>query len=86
MSCGPANRYQAFALVPLNRWLERLPEDVGSRAVVVHGVGTPRTPQDRVEVLVRSSFAAHLADWLLLTAPEHAARPQEPGPGLPGRP
>ena len=41
-------------------------------AVIVHGVGTPRTDQDRVEVLVRSSFAAHLADWLLLTAPEHA--------------
>lgn len=41
-------------------------------AVVVHGVGEPRTAGDRVEVLVRSSFAAHLADWLLLTAPEHA--------------
>jgi sarcosine oxidase subunit alpha len=52
-------------------------------AVVVHGVGTPRTAQDRVEVLVRSSFAAHLADWLLLSAPEHAA--QEPGQGLLGR-
>ena len=43
-------------------------------AVVVHSAGAPRTPQDRLEVLVRSSFAAHLADWLLLTAPEYATR------------
>jgi sarcosine oxidase subunit alpha len=41
-------------------------------AVVVHPVGEPRSTEDRIEVLVRSSFAAHLADWLLLTAPEHA--------------
>ena len=41
-------------------------------AVVVHGVGEPRAATDQVEVLVRSSFAAHLAAWLLLSAPEHA--------------
>jgi len=41
-------------------------------AVVLRGVGEPGTAADRLEVLVRSSFAAHLADWLLLSAPEHA--------------
>ncbi len=40
-------------------------------AVVAVGSGEPGTAEDRVEVLVRSSFAAHLADWLLLTAAEY---------------
>ncbi|WP_375432939.1 2Fe-2S iron-sulfur cluster-binding protein [uncultured Friedmanniella sp.] len=40
-------------------------------AVVAVGLGEPGTDDDRVEVLVRSSFAAHLADWLLLTAAEY---------------
>jgi sarcosine oxidase subunit alpha len=40
-------------------------------AVVAVGVGEPWTADDRVEILVRSSFAGHLADWLLLTAAEY---------------
>ncbi|WP_375424137.1 2Fe-2S iron-sulfur cluster-binding protein [uncultured Friedmanniella sp.] len=41
-------------------------------AVVAFGDGEPASTGDRVEVLVRSSFADHLADWLLLTAAEYA--------------
>ena len=39
--------------------------------MIVFSDGPPRTDQDLIKVLVRSSFAEHLADWLLLTAPEY---------------
>jgi sarcosine oxidase subunit alpha len=38
---------------------------------VVFSDGPAWTDDDLVKVLVRSSFAAHLAQWLLLTAPEY---------------
>jgi len=40
-------------------------------AVIVLSDGPAQTADDLVKVLVRSSFAAHLAQWLLLTAPEY---------------
>lgn len=44
-------------------------------AVIIHSLGHPGADDDAVRVLVRSSFAAHLARWLLLTLPEYAERP-----------
>ena len=41
-------------------------------AVVIISAGTPCPPADLLKVLVRSSFAAHLCEWLLLTAVEYA--------------
>lgn len=41
-------------------------------AVILVGDGTPGADDDLVKVLVRSTFAAHLAEWLLLTAREYA--------------
>ncbi len=41
-------------------------------AVIVFSDGPPGEHDDLVKVLVRASFAAHLAQWLLLTAPEYA--------------
>ncbi len=41
-------------------------------AVVVVADGEPGAPDDLIKVLVRSTFAAHLAEWLLLTAQEYA--------------
>jgi sarcosine oxidase subunit alpha len=38
-------------------------------AVIIVSDGVPGTADDQLRVLVRSSFAAHLARWLLLTAP-----------------
>ena len=57
--------------------LDRLPESTCAQtllaqcAVVVFSDGPAWTDDDLVKVLVRSSFAAHLAQWLLLTAPEY---------------
>lgn len=57
--------------------LDRLPEGscaqtlLAQCAVVVFSDGPPRTDDDLLKILVRSSFAAHLARWLLLTAPEY---------------
>jgi len=57
--------------------LGRLPEGscaqtlLAQCAVVVLSDGDPWTDDDLLKVLVRSSFAAHLAHWLLLTAPEY---------------
>ena len=39
--------------------------------VVVFSDGPPGEQDDLVKVYVRTSFAAHLAQWLLLTAPEY---------------
>lgn len=58
--------------------LDRLPEGTCAQtllaqcAVVVFSDGPAWSDDDLVKVLVRSSFAAHLAQWLLLTAPEYA--------------
>ena len=41
-------------------------------AVVLVADGEPGAPDDLIKVLVRSTFAAHLAEWLLLTAQEYA--------------
>ncbi|MEO5832927.1 MAG: glycine cleavage T C-terminal barrel domain-containing protein, partial [Nakamurella sp.] len=41
-------------------------------AVIIFSDGTPGSDDDLVKVLVRSTFAAHLAEWLLLTAVEYA--------------
>ena len=41
-------------------------------AVVLVADGEPGAPDDLVKVLVRSTFAAHLAEWLLLSAQEYA--------------
>lgn len=57
--------------------LDKLPESTCAQtllaqcAVVVFSDGPARTDDDLLKVLVRSSFAAHLAEWLLLTAPEY---------------
>ncbi len=57
--------------------LDRMPESTCAQtllaqcAVVVFSDGPPGTDDDLIKVLVRSSFAAHLARWLLLTAPEY---------------
>ncbi|MET3807259.1 sarcosine oxidase subunit alpha [Nakamurella sp. UYEF19] len=57
--------------------LHQLPESscaqtlLAQCAVVVFSDGPAWTDDDLVKVLVRSSFAAHLAQWLLLTAPEY---------------
>jgi sarcosine oxidase subunit alpha len=57
--------------------LDRLPESTCAQtllaqcAVVVFSDGPAWTDDDLLKVLVRSSFAAHLAQWLLLTAPEY---------------
>ncbi len=57
--------------------LDRLPEGTCAQtllaqcAVIVLRDGPARTDDDLLKVLVRSSFAAHLAQWLLLTAPEY---------------
>ncbi len=40
-------------------------------AVVVFSDGPAWTDDDLIKILVRSSFADHLAQWLLLTAPEY---------------
>ncbi|GGL89313.1 hypothetical protein GCM10011594_06100 [Nakamurella endophytica] len=40
-------------------------------AVVLQVLGEPGSDTDAVRVLVRSSFAEHLARWLLVTAPEY---------------
>ncbi len=40
-------------------------------AVTLFFDGPADTEDDLVKILVRSSFAAHLAEWLLLTAPEY---------------
>ena len=41
-------------------------------AVIIVSDGGPGTADDQLRVLVRSSFAMHLARWLLLTAPAYA--------------
>ena len=57
--------------------LDLLPESTCAQtllaqcAVVLFSDGPAWTDDDLVKVLVRSSFAAHLAQWLLLTAPEY---------------
>ena len=57
--------------------LHKLPESscaqslLAQCAVVVFSDGPPFSDDDLLKVLVRSSFAAHLAKWLLLTAPEY---------------
>ncbi|SDO85064.1 sarcosine oxidase subunit alpha [Nakamurella panacisegetis] len=57
--------------------LDRLPESTCAQsvlaqcAVVLFSDGPAWTDDDLIKVLVRSSFAAHLAQWLLLTAPEY---------------
>ena len=57
--------------------LGRLPEGFSAQtllaqcAVVVFSDGDPWTDDDLLKVLVRSSFAAHLAHWLQLSAPEY---------------
>ena len=57
--------------------LDALPESTCAQtllaqcAVVVFSDGPAWTDDDLVKVLVRSSFAAHLGQWLLLTAPEY---------------
>ena len=57
--------------------LDQLPESTCAQsllaqcAVVLFSDGPAWTDDDLVKVLVRSSFAAHLAQWLLLTAPEY---------------
>ncbi|MTD15329.1 FAD-dependent oxidoreductase [Nakamurella sp. YIM 132087] len=57
--------------------LDKLPESTCAQtvlaqcSVVVFADGPARTDDDLVKILVRSSFAAHLAEWLLLSAPEY---------------
>ena len=57
--------------------LDNLPEGscaqtlLAQCAVVVFSDGPAWTDDDLIKILVRSSFAAHLAQWLLLTAPEY---------------
>jgi heterotetrameric sarcosine oxidase gamma subunit len=57
--------------------LDKLPESscaqtlLAQCAVVVFSDGPAWTDDDLLKILVRSSFAAHLAQWLLLTAPEY---------------
>ncbi len=57
--------------------LHRLPESTCAQtllaqcAVTVFSDGPEWTDDDLLKVLVRSSFAAHLAQWLLLTAPDY---------------
>jgi sarcosine oxidase, subunit alpha len=57
--------------------LDALPESscaqtlLAQCAVVVFSDGPAWTDDDLIKILVRSSFAAHLAEWLLLTAPEY---------------
>ncbi len=41
-------------------------------AVILISDGEPGADDDLIKVLVRSTFAAHLAEWLLLTAQEYA--------------
>ncbi len=40
-------------------------------AVILAVDGQAGSPTDSIAILVRSSFAGHLARWLLLTAPEY---------------
>jgi len=40
-------------------------------AVIIVSDGEPGAADDQLRVLVRSSFAGHLASWLLLTAPAY---------------
>ncbi len=57
--------------------LDRLPEGscaqtlLAQCAVVIFSDGPPHGADDVLKVLVRSSFARHLEQWLLLTAPEY---------------
>ena len=58
--------------------LHHLPESTCAQttlaqcAVILFSDGAPFADTDLVKVLVRSSFAAHLAEWLILTATEYA--------------
>jgi sarcosine oxidase, subunit alpha len=39
--------------------------------VILLGEGVPGAEDDLIRIFVRSSFAAHLATWLLETVPEY---------------
>ena len=58
-----------LARLPAGRCAQTL---LAQCAVIIVSDGEPGTTGDQLRVLVRSSFAAHLASWLLLTAPAYA--------------